>query len=176
MKRNATFLHFKKRIQSFIASGIVSKMTYQNPIFFENGQCKFFPLKIRGDEDVESMFLSHEHSGMDCIELYITLQPCIPSQQSQLTDQDAAGEDAADDAQWSDELNPEAEVEVDVVDEEEEETEIQVDHMLNNDDEDDDQPPPIPPSHVYNPPQHMTNMDLHDDETSNNVFYNPYLR
>ena len=83
-----------------------------------------FPLKVRDDEDVENMFLSHEHSGMDCIELYITLQPCIPSQQSQLTDQDAAGEDAADDAQWSDDVNPEAEVEVDVFDEEEEETEI----------------------------------------------------
>ena len=65
---------------------------------------------------------------------------------------------------------------MDAVDEEEEETEIQVDHMLNNDIEDDDQPPPIPHSHVYNLPQHMTNMDLHDDETSNSVFYNPYLR
>ena len=117
------------------------------------------------------MFVSHEHSGCNYIELYITLQPCIPSQQSQLTGQDESGED---DPQWSDELNPEAEAEVDVVDEEEEETEIQVDHMLNNDDEDDDQPPPIPPSHVYNPPQHMTNMDLHDDETSNSVFYNSH--
>ena len=48
--------------------------------------------------------------------------------------------------------------------------------MLNNDIEDDDQPPPIPLTHVYNPPQHMTNMDLHDDETSNIVFYNPYPR
>ena len=48
--------------------------------------------------------------------------------------------------------------------------------MLNNDIEDDDQPPPIPPSHVYNLPQHMTKMHLHDDETSNSVFYNPYPR
>ena len=65
---------------------------------------------------------------------------------------------------------------MDVVDEEEEETEIQVDHMLNKDDEDDDQPPPITHSHVYNSPQHMTNMHLHDDETSNSVFYNLYPR
>ena len=119
------------------------------------------------------MFVSHEHSGCNCIELYITLQPCIPSQKSQITSQDESGEF---DPQWSDDVNPEVEAEVDVVDEKEEETEIQVDHMLNNDDEDDDQPPPIPPSHVYNPPQHMTNMDLHDDETSNSVFYNPYPR
>ena len=81
-------------------------MTYQNPIFFENVQCKFFPLKVRDDEDVEYMFVSQEHSGCNCIELYITLQPCIPSQQSQLTGQDESGED---DPQWSDDVNPEAE-------------------------------------------------------------------
>ena len=48
--------------------------------------------------------------------------------------------------------------------------------MLNNNIEDDDHPTPLPPSHVYNPPQHMTNMDFHDDETSNSVFYNLYSR
>ena len=95
------------------------------------------------------MFVSQEHSGCNCIELYITLQPCIPSQQSQLTSLDESGED---DLQWSDDVNPEAEAEVDVIDEEEEDTKIQVDQILNNDIEDDDQPPPIPPSHVYNPP------------------------
>ena len=62
------------------------------------------------------MFVSHEHSGYNCIELYITLQPCIPSQQSQLTSQNESGED---DPQCSDELNPEAEAKVDVVDKEE---------------------------------------------------------
>ncbi|KAI5394026.1 hypothetical protein KIW84_060931 [Lathyrus oleraceus] len=89
----------------------------------------------------------------------------------EIVEEDESGEF---DPQGSDDVNPEEEAEVDVVDEEEE-TEIQVDHMLNNDIEDDDQPSPIPPSHVYNPPQHMTNMDMHDDETSTSVFYNPYV-
>jgi hypothetical protein len=48
--------------------------------------------------------------------------------------------------------------------------------MLNNNIEVDDHPTSLPPSHVYNPPQYMTNMDLHDDETSNSVFYNLYPR
>jgi hypothetical protein len=48
--------------------------------------------------------------------------------------------------------------------------------MLNDDIEDDDQPPPIPHSHVYNPPQHMINLDLHDNDISNSVFYTPYPR
>ena len=95
------------------------------------------------------MFVSHERSGCNCIELYITLQPSIPSQQSQITNQDESDEF---DSQYSDDVDPEAEAEVNVVDEEEEEIEIQVNYMLNNDIEDDDQPTPLPPSHVYNPP------------------------
>jgi hypothetical protein len=67
------------------------------------------------------MFVSHEHSGCNNIELYITLQPCIPSQQTQITSQDESGEF---DLQWSDDVNPEAEAEVNVVDEEEKEIEI----------------------------------------------------
>ena len=119
------------------------------------------------------MFVSHEHSGCNCIELYITPQPCIPSQQSQITSQDESDDV---NSQYSDDVDPEAEAEaeVNVVDDEEEEIETQVDHILNNNIEDDDHPTPLPLSHVYNLPQHMTNMDMHDDETSNNVFYNPY--
>lgn len=48
--------------------------------------------------------------------------------------------------------------------------------MWNNNIEDDDHRVPLPPSHVYCSPQHMTNMDFHDDDTSNDIFYDPYMR
>jgi hypothetical protein len=85
IKRNSNFLHLKKQIESCIGSGLVSQITYQNPIYFESSKCKFYSLKVRDDEDVEYMFVSHEHSGCNSIELYITLKSSIPSQQSQIT-------------------------------------------------------------------------------------------
>lgn len=76
IKRNSNFLHLKKWIESYIGSGLMSQSTYQNPIYLENSQCKFYPLKVRDDEDVEYIFFSHEHSGWISIELYITLVLC----------------------------------------------------------------------------------------------------
>lgn len=64
---------------------------------------------------------------------------------------------------------------VDVVDNEEEESEIHVDYMLNSNTEDDDQEP-LPLSLVYFLPQHVTNLNLNEDKSSSDVFYNPYMQ
>lgn len=44
--------------------------------------------------------------------------------------------------------------------------------MLNINTEDDNHQVSLPPSHLYFPPQHMTNLSLNDDETSFDIFYN----
>lgn len=80
IKRNSKFLHLKKRIETYLGSCSVSQITYQNPIYFENNQLKFYPLKVRDDEDAEYMFVSHKHYGFNSIELCITLQQTLPSQ------------------------------------------------------------------------------------------------
>lgn len=112
------------------------------------------------------MFASHEQSGFNFIELYITVKEILPSQQSQIT------EDAIEEEEDEDQ----SEAEINVVDEEEEESETQLDELLNNDAEEDDEPEPVPPSQVYNPPQHMTQLNLQDDPSSTDIFYNPYMR
>lgn len=102
------------------------------------------------------MFVSHEHSNFNYIELYTLLQQTLPSQQSQIIDQfepvdsDEAEDVDLDEAEGVDEN--EAEVDVDVVDDEKEESEIQVDNLLNTNTEYDDNQAPLSPSHVYSPP------------------------
>lgn len=97
-------------------------------------------------ENFEYMCASHIHSSFNSIELYITLQQTLPSQQSRIIDQAEFDEYEVEDSD-------EAEVEVDVIDEEEEEEiETLVDHLLNNNTEDDDHQAPLPSSHVYCPP------------------------
>ena len=78
------------------------------------------------------MFSSHEYSGYDSIELYITLRE---PQLSQVVDP----------------LDIE-QVEVDVVDEEEEDDELEFDDMVNDDSEDDGIPD-IPSKEIYTPPR-----------------------
>ena len=63
------------------------------------------------------MFVSHEHSDFNSIELYITLQPSILSQQSQIINKVESDEF---DSENSDEADLEVEAEVNVIDEEEE--------------------------------------------------------
>jgi hypothetical protein len=63
------------------------------------------------------MFVSHGNSGCNSIELYITLQPSILSQQSQIINKVESDEF---DSENSDEADLEVEAEVNVIDEEEE--------------------------------------------------------
>lgn len=93
------------------------------------------------------------------IELYIFLQ------QSQIIDQPISNKSES-------EYSDEAEEKVDVVIEEKE-IETQDDNLLNT--EDDDQQTPLPPSQVYSPPQHMTNLNLHGDKPSYDILYNLYM-
>lgn len=120
------------------------------------------------------MFVSHEHSGFNYIELYTLLQQTLPSQQYQVIDQSEPAFVYLDEAEDID--ADEAEPEVDVVDDEEEKSEIQVSHFFNTNTEDVDNQALLSLSHVYCPLQHMTNLNLDDDEPSSDIFYNSYIR
>lgn len=50
------------------------QIIYKNPAFFADNQVKFYQLKIQDDDDAHNMFLTHEHSGFNDIELYILQQ------------------------------------------------------------------------------------------------------
>ena len=101
------------------------------------------------------MFSSHVYSGYDSIELYIMLR------EPQLL-------------QVVDPLETE-QVEVDVVDKEEEYDELEFDEMFNDDSEDDGIPG-ISANEIYTPPPHMTNFNMGGDESSSNLFFNPYMQ
>lgn len=116
----------------------MAQIIYKNPVFFTDNQVKFYQLKIQDDEDVQNMFLSHEHFGLNNIELYILQQR---NQLSQIVDP----------SQVFCETEDEEQVEVDVVDEEEEENEILVDQIVN-DDIVDHEKEPLLSGHVYCPP------------------------
>lgn len=47
---------------------------------------------------------------------------------------------------------------------------------MNTNTEDGNHQASLPPSHVYCLPQHMTNLNLNGNESSSNIFYNPYMR
>lgn len=49
-----------------------------------------------------------------------------------------------------------------------------VDHLVN-DDSIDNMQEPMHDSHVYCPFEHMTCLNLGDDEPDTNIFYNPYM-
>ncbi|XP_058761084.1 uncharacterized protein LOC131634432 [Vicia villosa] len=59
--------------------------------------------------------------------------------------------------------------------EEEDEHETEVDDMVNGESED-EQHISVPPDHVYEPPAHMTNLNLQGDEPSSDIFFNPYIQ
>lgn len=52
----------------------MAHIIYKNPVIFVNNQVKFFQLKVQDDKRVQNIFLSHERSGSNDIELYILLQ------------------------------------------------------------------------------------------------------
>lgn len=156
--------------------GLFSQIIYKNPVF-QNSQVKYFQHKVRDDEDVQSMFESHEHYGFDYIELYILLSQPQQSQifgESQLLDQSQIFDQSQSQILEQDK--------VDVVDEEEEESETQVDYMVNlfgtgeytteSPSEHVDQET-LRLSYVYCPLQRMTNLHLDGDDSSLELFYNP---
>ncbi|XP_058776761.1 uncharacterized protein LOC131651108 [Vicia villosa] len=106
------------------------------------------------------MFVNHEYSGYESIELYVTLPEVQPSQLVESQVIDSLVDEQA---------------EVDVVDEEEEAPEIEVDHMVNEESED-EQDVVVPPDQVYMPPVHMRNLNLDGDEPSSDIFYDPYTQ
>ena len=108
------------------------------------------------------MFRTHEQSGFDEIELYVLLQQ---PDQSQVVD-------PSQDFKEEDESNEDNHPEVDVIDQEEEDDEAMIDCMVNDDAEDQEHEP-IPTSHAYDPPFHMTNLNLGDDVPASYIFHNP---
>ena len=108
------------------------------------------------------MFLSHEHSEFNDIDLYILQQQ---NHLSQIVDLPQVFCETYDDKQ----------AKVGVVDEEEEKDEILVDQMVNDDTVDYEQEPLLV-GHVYCPPQHMTIFNLGVDEPSSRIFHNPYMQ
>lgn len=108
------------------------------------------------------MFQTHEDSGFKDIKLYILLQQ---TQLSQIIDP----------SQVFCETSDEEQAKVDVVDNEEEKDEILVDHMVNDESIDHKQQP-LPWSHVYYLPEHMTKLNLGEDEPSLYIFYNLYMQ
>ncbi|KAI5405810.1 hypothetical protein KIW84_052539 [Lathyrus oleraceus] len=135
----------------------VVQIIYKNPVWFAENRVKFYQKKIRDDDDVQHMFVSHGQSGYNDIKLYI-----LPHQQqvSQFIDQSQVFCETDDE-----------QAEVNVPDDKEE-VEIMVDSMVNADEEEE----PIPASHVYFPPQHMARLNLGPDEPSADVWYNPYVQ
>lgn len=121
------------------------------------------------------MSISHEHFGFNYIELYTLLQQTLPSQQSQIIDQsEYASIDSDEVEDEAEDINSnEVEAEVNILDEEEKESEIKVDYLLNTNAEDDDHQASLSLSHVYCSPQHMTNLNLDDDEPFYDVFLQP---
>src|SRR4051812_23905888 len=116
---------------------------------------------IATDEDLQDIFTTHEYSGLNSIELYVTLQ--VETQethvvQSQVIDPPVNEQD-----------------EVDVIDEEEDDLETEFYDMVNEE-SDDEQQTLVPPAHAYAPPAHMSNLNLQGDEPSSDIFFTPYIQ
>jgi len=67
----SNFSHLKQRIEKKLQCSQVGQIIYKNTVWFVDNQVKFYQLKIRDDDDVHHMFLSHEQSGYNDIKLYI---------------------------------------------------------------------------------------------------------
>lgn len=119
----------------------------QKLFFFTDNQVKFYQLKIRDDEDVHIIFLSHEHFEFNDIELYILQQQ---NQLSQIVDL------------------PQVFVKLTMTNKPK--------SMLVNDDTVEYEQEPLLVGHVYCPPQHMTSLNLGADEPSSEIFHNPYMQ
>src|SRR4051812_40508762 len=74
LSKRATFTFFIQRLHAKIAMGPIANIIYQCPSFNDNNIVKFYEMEIENEEDVQDMFTTHEYSGLDSIELYITLQ------------------------------------------------------------------------------------------------------
>ncbi|CAK8537349.1 unnamed protein product [Lathyrus sativus] len=84
VNKRSSFQHFKDRVQMKVQVGPVSQITYKNVVHFGDHHFKFVPLKVRDDEDVETMFSNHEHFGFQHLELYVTFSQCQETQISQV--------------------------------------------------------------------------------------------
>ncbi|CAK8565000.1 unnamed protein product [Lathyrus sativus] len=157
----SSFRHFKDRVHMKVQAGSVTNITYKNIVYFGNHHFKFVPLKVRDDEDVETMFLNHERFGFQHIELYITFAECQETQISQVINP-------------SIEATPTIIILEDVEEEDdEEENEAHVDDLyttlfeegtgvnkVNTDEQ------YIPVENVFIPPMHMTTLSLNIEGTS----------
>ncbi|CAK8564722.1 unnamed protein product [Lathyrus sativus] len=159
VNRRSSFQHFKERVQMKLQAGSVSQMMYKNAVRFSDNHFKFVPLKIRDDEDVETMFSNHECCGFQYIDLYITFAQVQETQTSQV-------------------INPSIIPYEDVEDGDgEEENEAQVDDLYTTLFEEgievniDDQCVPL--QNVFIPPAHMTTLPLSVEGTSFDWPQNP---
>ncbi|XP_058742223.1 uncharacterized protein LOC131614679 [Vicia villosa] len=144
ISRNPNFNYLRSRLESKLQAGSISQIIYQNVIFFGNDNVKFVPLKVRDDDDVETMFANHEITGFDYIDLYIKFQ---------IVEQENAT------------IIPNENVE----ENDDEETEAQVDDLFTTLFETDainEEEQQIPIEHVYCPPPHLTTLQLTEDQPS----------
>ncbi|CAI8588941.1 unnamed protein product [Vicia faba] len=172
LSRNAKFEYLRERIQTRMRSGAVSQIIYRNAVNFSVNQVKYVPLKIRDDDDVETMFYNHELSGLHAIDLYIKFQLSQQSQISQVANTNEAEPVSI--------IPKEAVIE----DDEEEETESQDDDFFTTLFEDggrdeadaiNETGQHIPLENVYCPPTHMTTLGTTGDESSFEWPQNPRL-
>ena len=82
--------------------------------------------------------------------------------------------DPSQDFKEEDESDEDNHPEVDVIDQEEEYDEAMIAFMVN-DDAVDQEYELVPTSHAYDPPFHMTNLNLGEDKPASDVFHNPYM-
>ncbi|CAK8574982.1 unnamed protein product [Lathyrus sativus] len=152
VNRRSSFQHFKERVQMKLQAGSVLQMTYKNAVCFGDNRFKFVPLKIRDDEDVETMFSNHECCGFQHIDLYITFAQVQETQTSQVVNPSIIPYEDVEDGDG------------------EEENEAQVDDLYTTLFEEgievniDDQCVPL--ENVFIPPAHMTTLPLSIEGTS----------
>ena len=68
INRRSYFEHFKERIDAKLHSDPVYQIIYKNPVVFDNHQVIYLQLKVQDDDDVQNIFRSHEHYGLNNIE------------------------------------------------------------------------------------------------------------
>src|SRR3954469_14239421 len=74
LSKRDTFTSFIQRLHAKIAMGPIANIFYQCPSFNDNNTVKFYEMEIANDEDLQDMFTTHEYSGLDAIEMYVTIQ------------------------------------------------------------------------------------------------------
>ncbi|CAK8541198.1 unnamed protein product [Lathyrus sativus] len=84
VNKRSSFQHFKDRVKMKMQAESVTQITYRNDVHFGDHHFKFIPLKVRNDEDVETIFSNHERFGFPYIELYITFEHCQETQNFQV--------------------------------------------------------------------------------------------